>query len=129
MKKCFTYSGFLSLALIVLFAPGISGCYYDKEQLLYPGLGNCDTAAVKYSTTITRILNASCNSCHGGNFSPAGVKLGTYADTRVQALNGRLYGSISHSSGYEPMPLYAPMLSECNIQAIKKWIDDGAPNN
>ena len=51
------------LFLIFLF----SACYYDKAQLVYPAVTACDTASVKFSTTLIPILNASCNSCHGGN--------------------------------------------------------------
>lgn len=128
MKKCLTYSGYLCLALTALLVT-VSGCYYDKEELLYPNFGICDTAAVKYSTTVLPIITANCYSCHAGNFPSGGIKLDTYNDIRVHATSGRLYGAISHSNGFQPMPQNAPMLSTCKIQAIKKWIDDGAPNN
>ena len=129
MKRCITYSGFLCLISIVLLATGISGCYYDKEQLLYPDFGTCDTAAVKYSTTVTPIVSASCYGCHAGTFPSGGISLDSYAGLRAQALNGKLYGVITHSSGFQPMPQNAQMLSACNIGAIKTWIDAGAPNN
>jgi hypothetical protein len=129
MKRCIIYSGYLYLVLAGLLVTGISGCYYDKEELLYPGSGICDTAAVKYSTTVVPIVSASCYSCHAGSFPSGGVKLDTYNDIRVHALSGRLYGAISHSNGFVPMPQSSPMLSSCKIQGIKRWIDDGAPNN
>lgn len=129
MKKCLPCYALPGIILSVLLITAISGCYYDKAELLYPAFGNCDTAIVKYSTTVTRIMNTSCNSCHGGSFSAGQAKLDTYEGVKVQAMNGKLYGTISHSPGYDAMPLYAPMLGVCDILAIKKWIDEGAPNN
>lgn len=129
MKQCLTYVGFSGLFFIVLLATGISGCYYDKEELLYPNSGICDTAAVKYSITVLPIVSASCYSCHAGNFPSGGVKLDTYDAIRAHAISGRLYGAISHSPGFVAMPLNAPKLSNCKIQSIKKWIDEGALNN
>jgi uncharacterized membrane protein len=111
-----------------MFVAG-SGCYYDKEELLYPGSFVCDTAAVRYSTTVLPIVSASCYSCHAGTFPSGSVKLDTYNDIKVHAQNGRLYGAISHSSGFVPMPQSGAKLSDCNISSIKRWIDAGAPNN
>lgn len=127
MKRC-NYFGLISLCLIVVLL-NVTGCYSDKEELLYPDSFNCDTAAVKYSTTILPIISNSCYGCHAGSFPSGSIKLDTYDDIRVHALNGRLYGAVSHSSGFKPMPENESMLSECKIKAIKKWIDQGAPNN
>jgi len=130
MKSCIIYSGFLSLALGLLLLTGTSGCYYDKEELLYPASFTCDTTSiVKYSTTVLPIMVASCYSCHAGQFQSGGIKLDTYADLRVHALNGKLYGTITHNGSYPAMPFGAPKLSDCKIASIKSWIDAGAPNN
>ena len=129
MKLCHTYIIFSEIFLIAVLATALSGCYYDKEELLFPNSQNCDSTEAKYSTTVLPILSNNCNSCHGGNFPSAGVKLDSYTSVSVHARNGRLYGTISHSPGYVPMPLIAPKLSNCNINAIKKWIDNGALNN
>ena len=107
-----------------------TGCYYDKEELLYPGSLICDTASiVRYSTTVLPIISNSCYSCHSGAFPSGAIKLDSYADLRVRALNGSLYGTITHNGSYPAMPRSAPKLSDCNIGYIKKWIDAGAPNN
>ena len=130
MKRCLIYSGFTSLVFGFVLITGTSGCYYDKEELLYPGSLSCDTATVvKYSTTVLPIITASCYSCHGGSFPSGAIRLDTYTDLRVNALNGKLYGTISHNQSYPVMPRNAPKLSDCKIASIKKWIDAGAPNN
>ena len=119
----------------VLTAAGIiailtlpAGCYYDKEELLYPA-SSCDTAAVKYSTSVAPIISANCNSCHAGSFPSGGFNLDTYTAIRVQAANGKLVGAITHSAGYVAMPKDATKLNTCNILTIKKWVADGFPNN
>lgn len=116
-------TGCLSLLLCSL-----SSCYYDKEEVLYPD-SICDTANVKYSTTIQPVLNSHCVSCHGGSTPSAGIKLDTYDGVSIQAANGRLWGAVSHSSSFSPMPKNSNKLSDCNLTKIKKWLDAGHPNN
>jgi cytochrome c5 len=119
---------FLALLAVGLFI--ISGCYYDKEDLLY-GNGNttCDTSAVMYSTTVKSILsNNACMSCHSGAGSSAGINFDTYAGVKATVTNGKLYGSITHASGYVAMPV-GGNVSSCDIKKIKAWIDAGVPNN
>lgn len=67
-------------------------------------------------------------SCHAGTGPSGGISLDTYASVKTVANNGRLYGSISHASGYVAMPQSGTM-SSCDIKKIKAWIDAGAPNN
>lgn len=117
----------LTLLAVSLFI--ISGCYYDKEDLLY-GAATCDTTAVTYSQTIKSILtNNSCMSCHAGTIPSGSINLETYANVKATVDNGKLYGSITHASGYIAMPQGAPSMSSCDIKKIKAWIDAGAPNN
>lgn len=105
-----------------------SGCYYDKEEILYPDTV-CDTTAVTYSSSVVPILVSNCTVCHAGNTPSAGIKLDTYADVNIQVTNGRLWGSVSHAASYSPMPKNGAKMSTCNLTKIKKWIDAGAPNN
>lgn len=113
------------ITITVLFL--FSSCYYDKEENLY-GIA-CDTSAVTYNASIVPVLASNCISCHGGAFPSGGIKLDTYTDVRTYALNGRLYGAISHSSGFVAMPQNAAQLSNCTIAKFRLWISSGAPNN
>ncbi len=45
------------------------------------------------------------------------------------AQSEKLYGTISHASGYSPMPKGGAKLSNCQIATIKKWVDTGMLNN
>src|SRR5688572_3844815 len=105
MKKSIIYPAFFSLSIALLVCSFISSCSYDKEELLYPNLFTCDTVSViKYSSTVLPIMEASCNNCHGGLFPSGAIRLDTYADLRVNALNGKLYGTITHNGSYPAMP-------------------------
>jgi hypothetical protein len=43
--------------------------------------------------------------------------------------NGKLFGSISHVSGYSAMPKNGNQLTDCQISMVKIWIYQGAPEN
>lgn len=90
----------------------------------------CDTINIKYSTTVEPILIANCRSCHNGSNPNTNVKYIDYATTAATARNNRLLGSITHATGYEPMPQAPlPRLSDCDINKIRIWIRLGYPNN
>lgn len=89
----------------------------------------CDSSDVKYSNQVLSILNNNCVSCHNGSSASGGVHLDSYAGVKAQADNGKLFGVINHSSGFKIMPPSGNKISDCNVRIIKKWIDDGAPNN
>jgi hypothetical protein len=121
-----------SLLIITVCLISLNSCYYDKEELLY-GLNNApctdSTGTVSYIKKVVPVLQQFCYSCHSGNFPSGNIAMGTYASDKAIALNGKLYGSINHSSGYSAMPQGMAKLSNCQIAVIKKWIDSGIPNN
>jgi hypothetical protein len=108
-----------------------NACYYDKGDLLYPSkTGNCDTTiVVSYINKVVPILTTQCYSCHLGASAGGGIVMGTHTTDKAIALNGKLFGSINYSSGFSPMPKGSAKMNVCDISAIKKWIDAGAPNN
>jgi mono/diheme cytochrome c family protein len=113
-----------------LFLLGLSSCYYDKADLIYPQPATCDTAAVTYSGTIATILNSNCNGCHGGAAAAgAGIKLDTYAAVSTYVTNGRLLNSMLHNGQASPMPKGGSKLDACTINKVSSWITKGAPNN
>ena len=111
----------------------INSCYYDKDELLYPGSANgpCTdtTGTTSYSQKVVPLLQQYCYSCHSGNFPSGNILMGTYAADKIIAQNGKLYGSINHSPGFSPMPQIGGKFGSCQIAVIKKWIDGGDLNN
>jgi hypothetical protein len=93
---------------------------------------SCDTTTYTYAKAVAPLLTTSCVGCHGATSaasSGGGIDLSTYAQVKVYATNGRLYGSIAHTAGYSAMPKNLAQMPACQIVQIKKWIDAGSLNN
>ncbi len=117
-------------ALALLFGLTLPGCYYDKENELYPSLGNCDTSGVMtYSGSISPIMTANCNVCHSASVASGGVTTDNYDGLYIVAANGQLWSAVSHEGNIPPMPQGSAKLSDCNLTQIQKWIGAGAPKN
>ncbi|WP_242919864.1 hypothetical protein [Pontibacter liquoris] len=101
----------------------------DPQPKPQPQPQQCDTSNVTFSATLTPIFKANCYSCHSTAIATHGVVLDTYAGVKRQVDDGKLLGVITHAPGYPPMPQGGAKLSDCTIAKIKKWVDDGAPNN
>lgn len=116
---------FISAFLLIM-----SACYYDKEEVLYPGSSNCTVPANPgFTADVMPILNSRCNNCHAGNSPSAGISLATYNEVMKSVSNGSLIGSITWASGFSPMPKNSGKMPNCEIQKIQTWIDQGALNN
>ena len=112
------------LAFVAMLA---SGCYYDIEEELYPN--SCNTDNVTYNTTIVAILDRDCLGCHGDLSQNGGINLDGYDRVKKHVDNGKLIGSIRHESGFSAMPQGKSKLTDCAIEKIQVWIDQGAPDN
>lgn len=116
--------GILSLVLgIFLLMP--TGCYKDKEDLLY-GAGDCDTTMVSFSMDIQAILNVSCATvgCHVQGGLGNGL-FENYNQVKSKVDNGSLRQRVLVQ---RDMPPSSP-LSDCQLAHIEAWLNDGAPNN
>jgi len=82
-----------------------------------------------YTAKVVPVLQASCYGCHTGAAPSGGQAMGNYTADRTMALNGKLLGVITHTTGFSPMPKGGTKLSNCNIAIVRKWIEAGAPNN
>lgn len=118
--------------LIVTFAT-VYSCFYDNEEYLYPRLySSCDTTNVTFSSSVQSVLQQNCLSCHGNNTASSlggNVKLEDYQDVKLRADDGSLLGTISHESGYSPMPKGSTKLDECTITVIEIWVNSNSPDN
>lgn len=131
MKKAF-----LPLALFISGLMIVSSCSKDNEAALNPpvdpgnGNGNtCDTVNMKYAANVQPIIANNCYGCHGNGAAAGGISLDSYAKLKTQADNGNLLGTITHATGFSPMPRGGAKLSDCNINTIKSWINRGTLNN
>lgn len=87
----------------------------------------CDTTEVTYSLKIEPILTAKCTGCHTGGDPQGGITLDNYADASSVALLGPMLDAVQHTGDATPMPYNSPQLPECEIELIRIWIENGAP--
>lgn len=135
-KKGINHIGFQVMkfifTLVMIFMLAWS-CYYDNEEFLYPKLSNsCDTGNVTFSSSVIPVLQQYCYTCHSNSNAASfggNIKLEDYADVKILADNGQLYGTIAHLQGYSPMPKGGSQLDDCDISIIKSWVDSDSPNN
>lgn len=129
-KKFSHFSIFLGSLSAFIF---LNGCYYDSKEFLFPELSSpCDTSNVTYLNSVQPVMSQYCLSCHSNSTAQsygASIRLEDYSDVLIYAQNGKLLGTISHESGYSPMPKGTSKLSDCIVSNIRTWIDAGAPNN
>lgn len=91
--------------------------------------GNCDSLNATYSAVIKPMIDTYCKGCHSGSNPTGNVSLTNYAETAAQVPTGKLLGVTTHAPGFKPMPPSGPGLTICDLGALRKWINDGAPNN
>ncbi len=90
---------------------------------------SCDTTTYTYALAVQPLMATNCVGCHSTASAGGGIDLSSYAQVKVYATNGRLFGSINHTPGYSAMPKNQAQMPACQIIQIKKWIDAGALNN
>lgn len=129
---------FIIFSAIALVSFTVIACSKDNEQDVTDngsnnggsnGGSSCDTANVKFSTGVVPILQANCYGCHGNGQTSGGVALDNYNTVKTRGLNGSLIGVITHAQGFPAMPKNGAKLSDCNINKIRSWINNGALNN
>lgn len=125
----------MKLRLFIFFlgmasmAVTLHSCYRDNEEDLYGGSQNCDTTNLVYNGRIKTIVSNSCLSgCHSQVAGSGGIILEGYINLKNEAMNGQVMCAIRHQ-GCNPMPRNSAKLSDCDINALQKWIDTGYPEN
>jgi hypothetical protein len=88
----------------------------------------CDETQFTYAAIIQPLVNRNCVGCHKPGSLSGNLDLSTYTAVKVQVNNGKFLGSVTHTSGYSPMPP-GGKLSDCEIAQITNWINAGALNN
>lgn len=102
-----------------------------KDLTCDDAVATCDTVGVSYASYIAPVMTKYCVGCHSApGTAPSGnLSLNSYNAVRAVALNGKLVGAISWTAGYQQMPQGLSKLTDCRINKIKAWVNDGAPNN
>lgn len=89
----------------------------------------CDTSVYTFSARVKPLMDKWCVGCHNAGNAGGGHDLSTYTGIKTSLATGRFLGSIQHSAGFSQMPKSASKLSDCDLNAIVKWVNAGALNN
>ena len=122
MKKLFLLSTVLAL---------FSSCYNDSEEALY-GENYCDSDVMSYVDNIEPIITENCTSCHSGYTPSASLNLDSFDAVKLIALNTTNDGLVNRVERLEGESGAMPTnyrLTQCQIDQINSWIDQGALNN
>ena len=115
------------ICFVIIIAAAVSGCYYDKEDLLYHKTGgvDCTTVNAKFATDVLPLITAKCATagCHNAAGSAGGAVLETYV--QISGLAARINQRCIVEN---TMPPGAP-LTVAEIDILKCWISSGTPNN
>ena len=115
----------LILPIITVMTNVITGCYYDKGELLYPG-NKVDCSIVKATfRKVQPIITNKCNTsgCHNAGNAAGGTVLETFDQIKAKAerINQRVIVE-------KTMPPGAALSSE-ETAILNCWISSGTPNN
>lgn len=116
---------FITVCFILAY---MQGCYYDKEELLYPGSTqavDCSTVAAKFSDNVSPVIISKCatSTCHAPGNSSGLLVIENYTQVRDKLDRIQARAIIERT-----MPPTGP-LSPTEINILKCWIESGAPNN
>ncbi len=103
-----------------------------KNWILQGALNNncasaCDTMNVTYNLSIKPLIDAKCAGCHSGANPQGDLLLTNYNEVSGAALFGSILDAVQHTGGVTPMPYNSAMLPDCEIDLIRIWIENGAP--
>jgi cytochrome c5 len=99
----------------------------NEEDFLQANI--CDTIDVSYHD-LTYIFTEICSACHSEVFTYRdGIKMDSYNRVKSSINTGLVLPAINQVNGVPPMPKGASKLSDCELDKIKAWINDGMPEN
>ena len=141
LKTCFMKG--LRLVIPAVIVMLFARCKHEIPTFVTPpdnlpvNSGSCSADSVYFANTILPIISSNCakSGCHDPVAREEGLILNNYAGIRsiVQPGNtssSQLYKVITTSNTGDVMPPPpAPRLSQADINAIQKWINQGARNN
>ena len=116
MKKSFLF------LLSILF---LNSCYNDNEEELY-GPVSCDVTDITYSTDVLPIINASCatTACHASGGTAPG-NFNNFNELKAKVDNGTFENRVLIQKNMPPNA----QLSDCDLDILQAWLDNGALNN
>lgn len=84
----------------------------------------CDSSNASFAEVIWPMMELNCTGCHNQSYPGGGIVIEGYDDLVALAENGSLMGSVRWEAEYAKMPL-SKQLSDCDINLLQKWINEG----
>ena len=110
----------------------LSACTFQTEEE-YFGEPICDSTEINrdtlkvYYEDLTYIFSGICSQCHNTQFTyRTGINMDSYNNVVASFNTGKPLPAIKHEGLYK-MPYNMPKLSDCEIQRIAKWYEEGMP--
>ena len=119
-------NGFIVLLIFTTIVIA-AGCYNDKASLLYPGSNqpvNCDSVQAKFTANVLPLISSKCSTptCHDET-AAGGFVLQNYF--QVSGAQDRIKARVVVQKSMPPTGALLPT----EINTIKCWLQNGAPNN
>jgi cytochrome c553 len=127
-----------TIAAVAILMGGIFmvACTNESKEKITPDTSavGCDTSGVTYTNYVKSVMDASCatSGCHDAGTKSDGYDFSSYegakaAATAMEQNKSVMLGAINHESGFTEMPENAAKLSDCTIDKIAAWVNDGTP--
>lgn len=122
-----------SVLMLLVVSAALHSCSKANETALQQESNlTCDTVGMKFKADVLPILTDNCFSCHSAQTylsSGSNLNYEDFGTLEMEVTNGNLLNAIQHTGSVTPMPLNLPQLSDCEINKIRDWINNGAQNN
>jgi hypothetical protein len=122
--------GLFALALsIVIFT--FNSCTKENEEELFADQNNnCDTTAVSFVNGLLPVYASQCLGCHNAQAQQGGFNMDDFNALQALTLNGTMLEVLTlDRANPRAMPPGLPPLPPCEIEKLKAWARQGAPNN
>ncbi|AFK05677.1 hypothetical protein Emtol_0162 (plasmid) [Emticicia oligotrophica DSM 17448] len=84
---------------------------------------------VSFNQELMPLIKAKCLQCHDSKNHYDGIILETYNQVKENAQSGELYDSVVSINGAAPRMPKGGQLTDCEVNIIKFWIQQGSLNN
>jgi len=122
----------IKVTIIIFLIKLFASCTMQNEEE-YFGEPVCDSLTVNrddlvvYYEDLTYVFTGICLPCHNSQLTyRPGILMDSYEDVVKSVETGKVLPAIKHD-GYYKMPYNQAKLSDCEIQKIAKWIENGMP--
>ena len=113
------------ISILILLTFALQSCYNDNEEELY-GPVTCDLSDVTYADQVSSIINSSCatSGCHVAGGTGSG-DFTNFDELKSKVDNGSFENRVLVEKTMPP----SSQLSDCDLQILQTWLDNGALNN